>query len=45
MLLGEGVPTGKDLGWIDMRVIAPTIAKILDVSLPDAEKQPVAWRP
>ncbi|HKY81672.1 MAG TPA: alkaline phosphatase family protein, partial [Sphingobium sp.] len=45
MLLGKGVPAGKDLGQVDMRAIAPTLAEILRVSLPDAEEQAVAWRP
>jgi predicted AlkP superfamily pyrophosphatase or phosphodiesterase len=36
---GQGIAHGKDLGIIDMRQIAPTIAKILGVPLPSA-KQP-----
>ena len=37
---GQGIAHGKDLGVIDMRQIAPTLARILGVSLP-ATKQPV----
>jgi hypothetical protein len=36
---GQGIAHGKDLGVIDMRQIAPTLARILGVSLPRA-KQP-----
>ena len=32
-----GIPRGKDLGQIDMRSIAPTVARILGVSLPAAQ--------
>ncbi|MGB6191226.1 MAG: alkaline phosphatase family protein, partial [Terracidiphilus sp.] len=39
-VLGEGVAHGRDLGTIDMRQIAPTVAKILGVKLP-AASQPV----
>jgi len=38
-IMGAGVARGRDLGTIDMRQIAPTVAGILGVSLPDA-KQP-----
>jgi predicted AlkP superfamily pyrophosphatase or phosphodiesterase len=37
--MGQGVEQGRDLGVIDMRQIAPTVAEILGVSLPTA-KQP-----
>ncbi|MFT4113566.1 alkaline phosphatase family protein [Silvibacterium sp.] len=37
--MGEGIAHGKDLGTIDMRQIAPTVAGILGANLPDA-KQP-----
>jgi hypothetical protein len=33
----------RDLGVIDMRQIAPTIAKILDVKLPAAKLAPVQY--
>ena len=36
-LAGEGVPRGVDLGRIDMRDVAPTLAALLGVSLPGAE--------
>jgi hypothetical protein len=36
---GRGIARDKDLGVIDMRQIAPTLARILGVSLP-AAKQP-----
>jgi predicted AlkP superfamily pyrophosphatase or phosphodiesterase len=34
---GEGIPRGRDLGRIDMRDIAPTLAGILGVALEGAE--------
>jgi hypothetical protein len=34
---GEGIPRGLDLGRIDMRDIAPTLAALLGVALPGAE--------
>jgi len=37
--MGEGVAQGRDLGVVDMRQIAPTVAGILGVDLPTA-KQP-----
>jgi len=36
-LIGPGVPAGKDLGLIDMRDIAPTLAKEAGLRLPNAE--------
>ncbi len=36
-LLGLGIPSSHGLGVIDMRDIAPTLASILHVRLPDAE--------
>lgn len=41
-LIGPGVPH-HDLGVIDMRQIAPTIAKILKVKLPEAKLAPVKY--
>lgn len=38
-LVGPGVPAGVDTGDIDMRRIAPTLAKVLGVSLSGAELQ------
>ncbi len=37
MMMGKGVARGRNLGEIDMRAIAPTLAGILKVPLPDAE--------
>jgi hypothetical protein len=37
LLMGPGVPKGDDLGVIDMRTIAPTLAEILGVTLSGAE--------
>jgi len=37
LMLGRGVPAGKSLGKIDMRDVAPTLARVLGVSLPQAE--------
>jgi predicted AlkP superfamily pyrophosphatase or phosphodiesterase len=37
MMMGRGVARGRNLGEIDMRSIAPTLARILGVPLPDAE--------
>ncbi len=36
-LVGPGVPAGKNLGLIDMRDIAPTLAKEAGLTLPSAE--------
>ena len=36
-LIGPGVPAGRSLGLIDMRDIATTLARRLDLSLPSAE--------
>jgi predicted AlkP superfamily pyrophosphatase or phosphodiesterase len=36
---GDGIDKGRDLGVIDMRQIAPTLARLLNIQLPDA-KQP-----
>jgi len=41
MIMGKGIPQHRSLGEIDMRVIAPTLARILDISLPGAELQPL----
>lgn len=43
-LAGEGIPRGLDLGRIDMRDIAPTLASILGLSLPSAEGRNVLER-
>lgn len=36
-ITGPGVPAGKNLGRIDMRDIAPTVAALMGVELPQAE--------
>ena len=36
-LVGPGVPAGKDLGVIDMRDVAPTVAKEVGLSIPSAD--------
>lgn len=41
MIAGPGIGH-RNLGDIDMRDIAPTLAKILEVSLPDADGKPLA---
>jgi hypothetical protein len=40
-MIGPGVPVGRSLGEIDMRQIAPTLAAIMHVALPDAELGPL----
>jgi predicted AlkP superfamily pyrophosphatase or phosphodiesterase len=42
MMMGKGIAKGRNLGEIDMRSIAPTLAKILRVPLPDAELLPIS---
>ena len=37
IVAGKGVPAGKDFGDIEMRDIAPTVARLLGVSLPQAQ--------
>jgi predicted AlkP superfamily pyrophosphatase or phosphodiesterase len=41
MMMGKGVAKARNLGEIDMRAIAPTLAGIMDIKLPDAELPPV----
>ncbi len=41
MIMGKGVAKGRNLGEIDMRAIAPTLAKLMGVNLPDAELGPL----
>lgn len=36
-LVGPGVPAGKNLGLMDMRDVAPTLAKVAGLSLPTAD--------
>jgi predicted AlkP superfamily pyrophosphatase or phosphodiesterase len=39
LIAGRGIPRGRNLGDIDMRDIAPTLAALLGARLPDAEGQ------
>lgn len=41
MMIGKGVGKGRNLGEVDMRVIAPTLAKLMGIDLPNAELAPV----
>lgn len=41
LIAGPGVPLGRDLGEIDMRSIAPTLARVLGVRLFDADMAPI----
>jgi hypothetical protein len=40
-IVGLGIESGRDLGIIDMRRIAPTLARILGVKLPSAAQPPL----
>jgi predicted AlkP superfamily pyrophosphatase or phosphodiesterase len=40
-LVGPGVPVDKNLGLIDMRDIAPTLAKAVGLALPSADGKPL----
>ncbi len=40
-IMGHSIARGRELGAIDMRQIAPTIAKILGVQLPTATQKPL----
>lgn len=44
LIEGNGVPAGTNLGAIDMRDIAPTLARLLGVSLPKAEGKALLTR-
>ncbi len=37
IIAGEGIAAGRDLGSIDMRSIAPTLARVMGVPFPSAE--------
>lgn len=37
LIMGKGIAAGKSYGEIDMRAIAPTLARIMGAPLPDAE--------
>ena len=43
-IAGAGIARGRDLGVIDMRQIAPTLAQILGVSLASAKNAPLNVR-
>lgn len=43
-MIGPDIAVGRDLGIVDMRQIAPTIARELAVSLPSAKLPPLAVR-
>ena len=40
-IAGPGIAPGKNLGEIDMRAIAPTLARIMGVPLPTADLKPL----
>jgi arylsulfatase A-like enzyme len=42
IVAGPGVAKGRDLGVVDLRAIAPTLARILDVPFASADAQPLA---
>jgi predicted AlkP superfamily pyrophosphatase or phosphodiesterase len=37
MIMGPGIAKGRNIGEIDMRAIAPTLAQIMGIELPDAK--------
>jgi predicted AlkP superfamily pyrophosphatase or phosphodiesterase len=41
IVAGPGIAKGSRLGVVDMRAIAPSIAHVLGVPMPDAEAKPV----
>jgi predicted AlkP superfamily pyrophosphatase or phosphodiesterase len=43
--VGKGIARNRDLGMVDMRQIAPTVAKILKVQLPTAKEKPLHVEP
>jgi len=45
MAMGQGVAPGRDLGEIDMRAVAPTLAAVMRASLPAAEVAAIALGP
>jgi hypothetical protein len=42
---GVGIAHHRDLGIIDMRQIAPTVAKILNLQMPSAKATPLHVQP
>jgi predicted AlkP superfamily pyrophosphatase or phosphodiesterase len=43
-IAGSGIAHGRDLGLIDMRQVAPTVAQLLGVRLSQASQRPLAVR-
>ncbi|MGQ5702317.1 alkaline phosphatase family protein [Sandaracinobacteroides sp. A072] len=43
IIAGKGVPAGRDLGIMDIRQVAPTVAGYLGLALPQAEKPAIHW--
>jgi predicted AlkP superfamily pyrophosphatase or phosphodiesterase len=43
-IAGPGIAAGKDLGEIDMRAVAPTLASLMGVALPTADVKPLDVR-
>jgi hypothetical protein len=41
-IAGAGIRKGVDLGEMDIRSIAPTLAKLLGLSFPSADLEPLA---
>jgi predicted AlkP superfamily pyrophosphatase or phosphodiesterase len=41
LIAGPGIAAGKNLGEIDMRAIAPTLARVMGVPLPTADLKPL----
>ncbi|MDO7835988.1 ectonucleotide pyrophosphatase/phosphodiesterase [Sphingobium sp. HBC34] len=44
LIMGKGVAANRDLGRIDMRAIAPTLAKLMGAALPMAQAAPIDLR-
>lgn len=44
LIQGEGIAQGRNLGVIDMRQIAPTLAGLLKIDLPSAKQEPLKVR-
>lgn len=42
---GKGIAPHQSLGYIDMRQVAPTLAKLLGVEMPTADFKPIALQP
>jgi hypothetical protein len=44
-IAGTGIAHHRNLGMIDMRQIAPTVARILNLSMPSAKASPLPVQP